>query len=419
MRILNACEESHEILRFAQDDMVSGVSMDIDKRIDEIIDELVEIRRDFHKNPELSQREHRTQGKIREYLDRWGIENYPIADTGVLGIIKGNKGGKTIGIRGDIDALPLDEKSDVPYRSLNPGVMHACGHDAHTAILLGTGRILKELMDSEKSIRGNVKLFFQPAEETIGGAKRMMDEGCMEDPKVDYVIGLHVQPYLEAGRVELKYGKLNASTDTINITLKGKAAHAAYPDKGIDAIVMAGSVITALQSIVSRNTSPLNSVVISLGKISGGIKNNIIADRVTITGTLRALDEEARQYTKDRIVSMVESIAAGYGGEGITGFKKGYKALINDDEVVDVIRENAERLLGKENVDFKEHPSLGAEDFSYFLDAAKGAFFHLGCGNTLKGITAPLHTEHFDIDEGCLKVGVRLQVENVLTLLGK
>ena len=381
--------------------------MDIDRRIDEIYAELVEIRRELHENPELSQNEYRTQGKIRDYLDEHGIENFPCAGTGVVGIIRGKNKGKTVGIRADIDALPIHEKNNVSYSSMNPGVMHACGHDAHTAILLGTGKIIKELADSKDSINGNVKLFFQPAEETIGGAERMVNEGCMEEPKVDYVLGLHVQPYLDAGKVELKYGKLNASTDSISISLKGKAAHGAYPDNGIDAIVMAGSVITALQSIVSRNTSPLDSVVISLGKISGGIKDNIIADEVIITGTLRTLDDKTRKYTKERISSIVDNVAAAFGGEGLTTFHEGYQALINDNEIVDVIRESSEKLFGKENVQFKEFPSLGAEDFSYFLDIAKGAFFHLGCGNSLRGITYPLHTEHFDIDEECLKVGVR------------
>ncbi|HCS09817.1 MAG TPA: amidohydrolase [Clostridiales bacterium] len=393
--------------------------MDINKRIDEIFDELVEIRRDFHKNPELSQNEFRTQKKIIEYLNSWGIGNYVCAETGAVGIIKGKNKGKTVGIRGDIDALPINEKNNVPYSSIAPGVMHACGHDAHAAIVLGIAKIMKELADTEDSINGNVKLFFQPAEETIGGADRMIQEGCMENPKVDYVLGLHVQPYLNTGKVELKYGKLNAATDSINIVLKGKAAHGAYPDKGIDAIVMAGNVITALQSIVSRNTSPINSVVISLGKISGGVKDNIIADEVKITGTLRTLDDETRQYTKDRISNIVNNVAAAFGGEGITTFYEGYKSLINDNEVVARIKENAEKLQGKENVEFKEFPSLGAEDFSYFIDAAKGAFFHLGCGNYVKGITAPIHTEYFDIDEECLKVGVKLQVENIITLLKK
>ena len=391
--------------------------MDIDKRVNEIYDELVEIRRDFHRNPELSQNEFRTQGKIREYLNKWGIENYVCADTGVVGIIKGKKPGKTIGIRGDIDALPILEQNNVSYCSVNPGVMHACGHDAHTTVVLGVGKIIKELADSEESINGNVKLLFQPAEETIGGADRMVKEGCMENPKVDYVLGLHVMPYLDAGKVELKYGKLNASTDSINITLKGKSSHGAYPDLGIDAIAMAGNVITALQTIVSRNTSPLNSVVVSLGKISGGVKDNVIADEVKITGTLRALDDETRKYTKERISSIVHNVAGAFGGEGTTSFYDGYQALINDDEVVDIIKENAEKLLGKENVQFKEFPSLGAEDFSYFVNAAKGAFFHLGCGNSEKGITSPIHTENFDIEEECLKVGVRLQAENILTLM--
>lgn len=393
--------------------------MDINKRIDEIYAEIVEIRRDFHKNPELSENELRTQGKIREYLNQWGIENYVCAQTGVVGIIRGKNPGKTIGIRGDIDALPILEKNNISYSSVNPNVMHACGHDAHTTIVLGVGKIIKELADSEESINGNVKLFFQPAEETIGGGERMVKEGCMENPTVDYVLGLHVMPYLDAGKVELKYGKLNASTDSINITLKGKASHGAYPDKGIDAIAMAGNVITALQTIVSRNTSPLNSVVISLGKISGGVKDNVIADEVKISGTLRALDDETRVYTKERINSIVNGVAMAFGGEGTTAFYDGYQALINDDEVVDVIKDSAEKLLGKENVEFKEFPSLGAEDFSYFIDAAKGAFFHLGCGNAAKGITSPIHTEFFDIDEECLKVGVKLQVENVLALLNK
>ena len=393
--------------------------MDINKRIEEVYDEIVEIRRDFHKNPELSENELRTQGKIREYLNQWGIENYVCAETGVVGIIRGKNPGKTIGIRGDIDALPILEKNNVSYSSVNPGVMHACGHDAHATIVLGVGKIIKELADSEESINGNVKLFFQPAEETIGGGERMVQEGCMENPKVDYVLGLHVMPYLDAGRVELKYGKLNASTDSINITLKGKASHGAYPDKGIDAISMAGNVITALQTIVSRNTSPLNSVVISLGKISGGVKDNVIADEVKISGTLRTLDDETRSFTKDRINSIVNGVAMAFGGEGTTSFYDGYQALINDDEVVDVIKDSAEKLLGKENVVFKEFPSLGAEDFSYFIDAAKGAFFHLGCGDSKRGITSPIHTEFFDIDEECLKVGVKLQIENVLALLNK
>ncbi|HAQ39776.1 MAG TPA: amidohydrolase, partial [Clostridiales bacterium] len=243
--------------------------------------------------------------------------------------------------------------------------------------------------------------------------------GCMLNPDVDYVLGLHVMPYIDAGKVELKYGKLNASTDSINIILKGKSAHGAYPDKGIDAIAMAGNVITSLQTIVSRNISPLNSVVISLGRISGGVKDNIIADEVKMSGTLRALDDDTRSFAKQRITDIVKNTTIAFGGEGTVDFYDGYQALINNDEVVDVIKETAEKVLGKGNIVFKEFPSLGAEDFSYFSDAAKGGFFHLGCGNIKEGITSPIHTESFDIDEECLKVGVLLQVNNVLSLLNK
>lgn len=390
--------------------------MNLYNRVNDIFDDLVEIRRDFHKNPELSENEFRTQAKIREYLDSWGIENYECAQTGVVGIIRGKEPGNTVGLRADIDALPITEKNNTIYCSVNTGVMHACGHDAHTTILLGVGKIIKEM---EASLKGNVKLFFQPAEETIGGAMRMVKEGCMKNPTVDFILGLHVMPYVEVGKVELKYGKLNASTDNVKIIIKGKTAHGAYPEKGIDSIVIAGHIITALQSIVSRNISPLNSLVLSLGRINGGIKDNVIANEVIISGTLRTLDEESRTFAKNRINDIVTKTAAAFGGEGIPLFYEGYKALINNNDVVDIIKENSEKLLGSENVVYKEFPSLGAEDFSYFSDVAKGAFFHLGCGNIEKGITAPIHTENFDIDEKCLKIGVELQVLNVLSLLNK
>ena len=391
--------------------------MDIKKRVEEIYDELVAIRRDFHMHPELSQNEFRTSAKICEYLDSWGIEyKSGVADTGVVGLIKGKKSGKTIGLRADIDALPINERNTGNYCSLNQGVMHACGHDAHTTILLGVSKLLKEMEDT---LEGNVKLFFQPAEETIGGAQRMVNEGCMKNPDVDYVLGLHVMPYINAGKVELKYGKLNASTDEIKIIIKGKSGHGAYPEKGIDAIMISGYVITAVQSLVSRNISPLNSIVLSLGTISGGVKNNVIADEVIIKGTLRALDNETRSFAKERIKELVSNTAKAFGGEGVAEFHEGYQALINADEVVDVIKENAEKFIGKENVVFKEFPSLGAEDFSYFSDVAPGGFFHLGCGNSERGITANIHCDDFDIDEECLKTGVFLQVENVLSLLNK
>lgn len=391
--------------------------MDIKKRVSEIYDELVAIRRDFHMHPELSQNEFRTSNKICEYLDEWGIEyESGVAQTGVVGIIRGKENGKTVAVRADIDALPINENNKESYCSTNKGVMHACGHDVHTTVLLGIAKLFKEM---ENTFDGNVKLLFQPAEETIGGADRMVKAGCMKNPDVDFVLGLHVMPYIDAGIVELKYGKLNASTDEIIITIKGKSGHGAYPDKGIDAIMISGHVITAVQTIVSRNISPLNSLVISLGTISGGIKENVIADEVVIKGTLRALDDETRNFAKQRLKEIVSSTSNAFGGEGTAEFNEGYRSLINNDEVVDVIKQNAEKFVGKEYVVYKEFPSLGAEDFSYFSDVAKGGFFHLGCGNSEKKITANIHTENFNVDEECIKTGVMLQIENVLSLLNK
>lgn len=391
--------------------------MDINNQIDLIYDDLVEIRRDLHMHPELGENEFRTGDKICEILDSCGIEyERGIADTGIVGIIRGKHDGITVGARADIDALPIQEIRDIPYKSQNNGVMHACGHDVHTTILLGVAKILKQMEDE---LHGNVKLFFQPAEESIGGGQRMVEQGCMENPPVKYVTGLHVQAYLEAGQVELKYGKLNGSTDEIVITVHGKSGHGAYPQNTVDAIVIAGHIITSLQTIVSRNVSPLNSAVISLGTINGGTKNNIITGEVTLTGTLRTLDPETRAFCKQRIKEVVMNTAASFGGSADVMIEDGYSALINDGDVVSVIEEVAIEELGKENVFYKEFPSLGGEDFSYFCEAAKGGFYHLGCGNKSKGITAGIHNEYFDVDESCIKTGVLLQVKSLLKLLEK
>ncbi|HBB30134.1 MAG TPA: amidohydrolase [Clostridiales bacterium] len=390
--------------------------MDIEKRINEIFSELVEIRRDFHANPELSEKEFRTSDKICEILKNLNIEyTKNIAETGIVGIIRGKKGGKTVAARADIDALPIVEKNDVPYKSKNCGVMHACGHDIHTTVLIGVAKILKEL---ESEFEGNVKLFFQPAEETVGGAKRMVQEGCLKNPDVDYVVGLHVQSYIDAGKIELKYGKLNAQTDELKITILGKSGHGAYPDTSIDAIVIAANVITALQTLVSRNISPLNSVVLSLGQINGGTKNNIICDSVEIKGILRTLDSETRAYAIKRIQEITTNICDAYGGNCLIEIKDGYRYLINSNEVVDIIYNTAKEIIGEENIQFKEMPSMGGEDFSYFMDDnVKGAFYHLGCGNKEKEITSPLHSDSFDVDENCIKTGVLVQVKSILALL--
>lgn len=375
---------------------------------------MVEIRRDFHMYPELGKKEFRTREKIGQYLEEMGIPFERKAGTGIVGFIEGKSPGKVVGLRADIDALAMQEKNDIPYRSKNDGVMHACGHDAHTAILLGAARLLNE-MKSEFS--GGVKLFFQPDEEGSGGAEIMVKEGCMENPKVDFVLGLHVMSYLETGQLETRYGKLNASSDRVLVKIRGKSAHGAYPEKGVDAIVASAHVITALQTLVSRNISPLNSAVLSFGKISGGEVGNSLAGEVTLTGTLRTLDKETRKFCKTRIEEIAVKTAQAFGAQAEINISPGYVPLINNDEVVKVIMETGAELLGKENVFLKEFPSLGVEDFSYFLDKAKGAFYHMGCGNKSKNITAPNHNSSFDIDEDCLQSGVQLQVVNTLKFL--
>lgn len=389
--------------------------MDLERRVDKLFNEIVEIRRDFHMYPELSEREFRTSSKICEYLSNWGIEHINgVAKTGVVAIIRGKKEGITVGARADIDALPIREVNDLPYKSLNEGVMHACGHDVHTAIHLGVAKILKEMEDE---LQGNVKIFFQPAEETVGGAKPMIDEGHLNNPKVDFMLSLHVTPQLDAGYIQLKYGKLNASSNEFSIKVIGKSSHAAYPDQSIDPIVVSAHIVLGLQSIASRNISPLNPAVVTIGQIHGGVKNNIIPGEATISGTLRTLDENTRKFAIKRIKEIAENTAKAHGARAIVSIEEGYPVLINDDEVVDILKDIAEKTLGKDKVSFKELPSLGADDFSFFLEKARGAYYFLGCGNKLKGWTAPIHNENFIVDEECLRVGLLLQTKGILRLL--
>jgi amidohydrolase len=383
-------------------------------KIDLIFEEIVTIRRDIHAHPELGMEEYGTAEIIKGFLNKYNIENCSIANTGVMGIIRGKKDGNTVAIRADIDALPIEEKTELSFKSVHPNKMHACGHDVHTAILLGVGKILKEM---ENELKGNVKLFFQPAEETVGGALPMIREGCMDNPKVDYVIGLHVAVSIPTGSVQFKYNKMNASTDEFVINITGKSGHGAYPHDTVDAIVIAGHLITALQTVVSRKTSPVESLVVSIGTIKGGSGPNIIADRVQMTGTLRALNETQRKSAKDSIIHLVENISHSFDGMGLVEFAEGYKALVNNDEIVGILEAKAIELLGKDCVHIANEPSLGAEDFSFFLDDAKGAFYNLGCGNMSTDLQYKGHHPMFLVNEDCIKTGILLQVENAIALL--
>lgn len=380
----------------------------------EILPWLSDVRRDFHQYPEFGMEEFRTQEQIIRYLDEMGIPHFKSAGTGVVGIIQGASPGATVALRGDMDALPIDEANDTEYRSKMAGKMHACGHDAHMTCLLGAARILSA---SKQELAGTVKLFFQPAEETVGGALPMIQEGVLENPRVEAVFGLHVSPDLPVGKIAVKYGQMNASSDDLYITVRGENGHGAYPHKGRDAIVIAAHVITALQTIVSRNVDPREAAVITLGVISGGTAANILAQEVKLTGTIRTLDKHVRAFVKERVREVAELTARSLGGEAEVVLDESYTSLVNDKAMVDQVKRCGETMLGSENVRVNEYPMMGVEDFAFFAEHVPGAFYHLGVRNEETGCIYPVHHPRFDLDERSLAVGAAMQAFNAMTFL--
>ena len=371
---------------------------------------MVDIRRRLHRIPERGFAEVKTQQVIMETLDALGIP-YTTERTWVVGVIEGALPGQVVALRADMDALPLEEPEGLPFRSEHPGMMHACGHDAHMTMVLGAAKVLMGMRDR---LPGTVKLLFQPAEETDGGAEPMVQRGVMENPHVDRVYGLHVQPYLPVGVIETRAGTLNASTDDVELTILGRSSHGAYPESGADAIVCAAQVITSLQTLVSRNVSPLASAVLSLGMISGGTAGNIICDRVTLRGTLRTANGEIRAMMKRRIGEVASGVAAAMGCTAEVRITSGYAALVNDEAEAGRVMRVGARLLGERNVLRKAAPSMGGEDFSFFCESVPGAFFHLGCVKK-EDMPAPLlHSRDFHLDEDCLTVGAMMHVALVL-----
>lgn len=382
----------------------------IKNRVIENKDWIVNIRRQLHKIPELDFNLPMTIKLVTKILDELGVKYHTkIGKSGIVAEIEGKDRSKTIALRADMDALPILECGNSEYKSTIDGQMHACGHDAHTAILLGVAKILSE---NKEFIPCNIRLIFQPAEETTGGALPMIKDGCLEN--VDMIFGLHVDPELEVGKIGIKYGVYYASSSDVEIKITGKSSHGASPDKGIDAIVTACAVITSLQSIVSRNIDSRDSVVLSFGKIEGGEKENIIAQKVVCSGTIRALSQQNMEFAKTRIKEMVENISSGYGAKGEVYYKDSYRALINHDNCVDIVIESAREYIGDNNVFLKGRANMGVEDFAYYLEKIPGAFFNLGVRNETKGITASLHNDRFDIDEDGLVVGITMQILNIL-----
>lgn len=373
---------------------------------------LVDVRRSLHRVPEPGNEEHETSAAIRAELDELHIP-YRQIGTAVVGLLEGSRPGRCVALRADMDALPIDEPADRPYASLHSGYMHACGHDAHMAVALGAARLLSA---HRQDFAGAVKFLFQPAEETTGGARPMIEAGCLEDPHVDLVLGLHVAPDMPAGHIEVKPGSFYGASDNLHIVIRGKSSHAAYPEQGIDAIVVSAAVIQALQTLVSRSISALDSAVITIGKIQGGKRSNIVADEVTLTGTIRTLSEDVRRFLCSKTVETCTQIAVAFGASCEVQTIPSYPVLVNDEQATELVRDTATDILGASMVHLRPKPVLGVEDFAYYLRERPGTFWHLGCGKPGRA-SPPLHSPEFDIDEGCLAVGVAVQVASALRYL--
>ncbi len=366
--------------------------------------EFLAVRHHLHAHPELSYQEFETSKFVQQKLDEFGIPYTIKATTGVVGIIKGkNPSSRVIALRADMDALPILEANDVPYRSQNPGVMHACGHDVHTTCLLGAARILQELRDEWE---GTVKLIFQPGEEkNPGGASLMIKDGVLEDPKPQGILALHVHTLLEVGKFGFRSGKVMASADELYFTIKGQGGHAASPHLTFDPIMISSHLIIALQQLVSRNNNPFNPSVLSITAINGGNTTNVIPDEVKLMGTFRAMDETWRFRAHELMRKMATGLVEGMGGKLDLHIDVGYPAVHNNDELTRLAREKAIEFLGAENITETEL-RMGAEDFGYYAQQIPACFYRLGTMNKAKGITAGVHTPYFNIDENAIELGM-------------
>ncbi|MCC6835555.1 MAG: amidohydrolase [Cytophagales bacterium] len=376
--------------------------------------QVIEWRRHLHANPELSYQEFNTAKFVAEKLKSFGLNPVPMANTGWVALIQGKPGKNTVALRADMDALPIEEKNNVPYKSTRPGVMHACGHDVHTASLLGTAKILSQL---KSEFEGTVKLIFQPGEEkNPGGASYMIKEGALTNPAPASIIGQHVMPLVPVGKVGFREGMYMASSDEIYLKVIGKGGHGAAPELAIDPVVIASHIIVALQQIISRNASPKQPTVLTFGRIVGDGATNIIPNEVNIAGTFRALNEQWRKEGLKKIKKMAESIAEGMGGRCEVTISHGYPYLENNPALTQRIRQAAEDYVGKENV-VDIDLTLGSEDFAFYSHVVPASFYRLGTRNESRGLTSYVHSSTFDIDEDALKLGPGLMAWMAVTEL--
>ncbi len=402
--------------------LAGGVNPKTAQRIDEEVEkvraEVVKVRRFIHMNPELGNREFETARLVSSKLDALGLEvRTGVAKTGVVAVLRGSRPGPSVAVRADMDALPIQEATGLPYKSLNPGVMHACGHDIHTSVVLGTALVLNSLKDR---LQGTVTFLFQPAEEgppdgEEGGAELMVREGALNDPPAGAVFGFHVWP-VNVGTVLVAPGPVTASADNFVITVKGKSAHGARPHEGVDAIVAAAEIVTALQGIVSRALDPTDPAVLTVGTIRGGARPNIIADTVVLEGTVRTLSETTRKRMPGLIEAIVRNIAGMRGASHTFEYKRGVPSVFNNPELAAAMGPALIKLLGKDKVQ-EWKPQMIAEDFSHFSEKVPGFYFFLGVKNPAQAVAAPLHSPGFNPDERSIPLGIKVLCHLVLDAL--
>ncbi len=380
---------------------------------EQLREHVISLRREIHRHPELGFEEVRTQALVERELAAVGIEFRRIAQTGVVGVIRGERPGKTVALRADMDALPITEKSGEPFSSEVPGKMHACGHDAHTAMLLGAARILQHM---RATLSGNVVLLFQPAEEGPGGAEPMIAQGALDDPRVEACAMLHVDPRLETGTIGITPGPVNASADEFTIVVQGKGGHGAYPHSALDTIPATAAMILALQNVAARETDPLKSVVVTVGTINGGYRNNVIADEIKLTGTLRAHDPQIRNELESRVRRILEGVAAAYGIRVTLNVLYGYPPVVNHEALANgfarYMREHSALIVES------PPPTMGAEDFAYFAQRVPAVHVRLGIRSEKAGSVVSGHSPQFRVDEDALAVGVQTLVAFAASVAG-
>ncbi|MGE7185014.1 M20 metallopeptidase family protein [Peribacillus sp. NPDC006672] len=383
---------------------------------EELSSKLIEVRRYIHQYPELSFQEYNTCDYIAKILKQWGIPYNKIGETGIfVDIIGENGGGPHIGIRADIDALPIQEQTGLPFSSMNQGVMHACGHDGHTTILLGTAY---QLFKQRSKLAGRVRCIFQPGEEADGAAQHLIDLGVLESPSVDGMLALHLWPHLPHGTIGVKYGAITASCDDFVIEIEGESGHSARPHQAIDAITISSQIIQALHTLVTKSSNPVEPVVVHVGKINGGTASNIVANRVVLEGTIRAVTYETRNKLKSQVSNLCKQLAEAFSGKATVHYKEGLPPVINSELMTRAVEESAIGIFGPDKVVHLKEPSMGADDFGEFAKKVPSAYFRLGTAIEGKQVF-DLHHPQFEFDESIIVIGVELFTFIILNRLQK